>query len=265
MGAAGRGGDLRGKRAVVTGGSRGIGRAVVQRPAAGGAAVVASARTAVDPAELPDGVSFVAADSRDPADIVRLAEPAKDELGEVDILVNNAGGAEVHLDGLLSLTEKDWAFALETNLLSAVRLDREIVPGMVERGSGVVIHVASTSAHQPSGGAVDYSAAKAALASYSKGLAHEVSGKGVRVNRMSPGTTMTSLIDAGMDALSTAMSIDKTEALKVWTDSLGGIPIGRTGQPAEVAELIAFLASDERAGWITGSDFIIDGGMLKNI
>ncbi|WP_328607283.1 SDR family oxidoreductase [Amycolatopsis sp. NBC_00345] len=250
---------LRGKRVLVTGGTRGIGLAVVRRFSQAGATVVASARTE---AELPEGVQFVAADSRDPEALVRLAREAERLLGGVDVLVDNVGTSKAHLGGPLSVSDEDWTATLETNLLSAVRLDRELVPGMIERGSGVVVHVTSTVDRFPQPVGADYAASKAALSTYSKTLASAIAGKGVRVNRVSPGLTRTPLVESGLEGMAKKLGIDYETARSAFVETIGGIPLGRLGEPEEIAEVVVFVASD-RASYVTGSELIVDGGQLR--
>jgi NAD(P)-dependent dehydrogenase (short-subunit alcohol dehydrogenase family) len=247
-------GNLTGKRAIVTGGTRGIGAGIVQRLMVDGATVLTTARKPVD--DLPAGVLFTTADATEPRDTARLVETAMELLGGVDMVVNNAGGT-TRRDGPLSNSDEDWQNALEANLLGAVRLDRAVLPGMIERGSGVIIHISSLFGHEPSVGTVPYSAAKAALLSYSKALATAMAGKGIRVNRISPGVVMTSALDEALG------NIDPTAAQELLTTMIGQIPIARTGTPADVAALVGFLVSDQ-ASWITGSDFVIDGGMQRS-
>ena len=250
---------LRGKRVLVTGGTRGIGLAVVRRFAQAGATVVASARTE---AELPDGVRFVAADARDPESLIRLARETERLLGGVDVLVDNVGTSKAHLDGPLAVGDEDWTTTLETNLLSAVRLDRELVPGMIERGSGVVVHVTSTVDRFPQRVGADYAASKAALSTYSKTLASAIADKGVRVNRVSPGLTRTPLVESGLEGMAKKLGIDYETARNAFVETIGGIPLGRLGEPEEIAEMVVFVASD-RASYVTGSELIVDGGQLR--
>ncbi|WP_020672178.1 oxidoreductase [Amycolatopsis nigrescens] len=253
-------GNLSGKRAIVTGGTRGIGAEIARQLAVEGAAVLATARKPAD--DLPPGVLFTTADVTVPEDAARLAWHAAEVLGGVDILVDNAGSGTLRPDGLLGTDDAAWWHTLEVNLLGAVRLDRAVLPGMIERGHGVIVHISSAAAHEPGPGVVDYSAAKAALSSYSKGLANEMAGKGIRVNRVSPGVTLTAKVETGIAKLAAAQGTDFETALQRWGEGLGGIPIGRPGTPADIAALVVFLCSDQSA-WITGSDFVIDGGMLK--
>jgi NAD(P)-dependent dehydrogenase (short-subunit alcohol dehydrogenase family) len=134
---------------------------------------------------------------------------------------------------------------------------------MRARRRGVIVHVSSSTARQPAGQIAHYGAAKAALANYSKALALELAPDEVRVNTVSPGMTMTSAVQGALDMIA-AQGIDAETAKQAMIAQMGGIPLGRPGDPAEIAELVAFLVSD-RASWITGSDFAIDGGMRKEI
>lgn len=254
-------GSLAGKRAVVTGGTRGIGAGIVRKLAAAGATVLTTARSA-GTEELPSGVLFTVADSADPDAAQRLADEAARRLGGVDILVNNAGGAQAIPGGYADIDDKAWQEVLEVNLLGAVRLDRALLPAMIERGAGVIVHISSSAAHVPVGALLHYSAAKAALSNYSKALAEEVAANGVRVNRVSPGMTETSAMAAVIDEIVTATGSDRDGARATLIEAIGGIPLGRTGTPEDIANLVAFLVSDE-AAWITGADYVIDGGTLK--
>jgi NAD(P)-dependent dehydrogenase (short-subunit alcohol dehydrogenase family) len=166
--------------------------------------------------------------------------------------------------GIGAIGDEDWQDVIAANLLSAVRLDRLLIPGMRARRRGVIVHVSSSTARQPSGQIAHYGAAKAALLNYSKALALELAADGVRVNTVSPGMTMTSAVQGALDMIAAAHGTDAETAKQAMIAQMGGIPLGRPGDPAEIAELVAFLVSD-RASWITGSDFAIDGGMRKEI
>jgi NAD(P)-dependent dehydrogenase (short-subunit alcohol dehydrogenase family) len=254
--------DLLGTRAVVTGGTRGIGAAIAATLARRGARVLVSARN--EAADLPEGVRLVVADAATPEGAGRLAAAAEELLGEVDVLVNNAGGVMPVHGGIGAIADEDWQAVIAANLLSAVRLDRLLIPGMGARRHGAIVHVSSSTARQSAGQIAHYGAAKAALLNYSKALALDLAPDGVRVNTVSPGMTMTSAVQGALDMIAAAQGIDAETAKQAMIAQMGGIPLGRPGDPAEIAELVAFLVSD-RASWITGSDFAIDGGMRKEL
>lgn len=252
---------MAGLRAVVTGGTRGIGAAIVRRLLEQGATVLTSARNPVD--NLPDGVLFAQGDLSTRQAAQDLAEQALGQLGEVDVLVNNAGGGFAP-GGWLELSDEDWLDAMQTNFLSAVRMDKALVPQMVERGSGVVVHITSTMAVEPAAATPHYSAAKAALSAYSKALANSVAGNNVRVNRVSPAWVATSSFEEVVRGVMQAQDVDEETARAILVEQVGQAPLARTGKPEEAADLVSFLVSD-RAGFITGSEFVIDGGLLRKV
>ncbi|MBY8886416.1 SDR family oxidoreductase [Streptomyces sp. PTM05] len=251
---------LRGARAVVTGGTRGIGAATVRRLAAAGARVVAVAR---NPADVPPGVHLVTADLTTPVGVERAAASALDLLGGVDALVDNAGRNAQVPDGVLAATDEDWQTNLETNLLSVVRLDRALVPHMTAQGHGAVVHVSSNAARYPQPNGVPYAAAKAALNAYSKSLALACGPHGVRVTAVMPGVIETEAVEAHLRQTAERDDRDLDTVREEFHRRLAA-PLGRPGRPEEAAELIAFLASP-RASYLTGTTISLDGGILPTL
>lgn len=247
---------LDGLRVLVTGGSRGLGRATAQRFAAAGATVLTAARSAP-----PDGllVTHFPADLATEQGVAELGRRVIDAVGGVDVLVDNAGAATTPTP-TLQRSDESWHSDLEMNLLAAVRLDRALVPGMVERGSGVVVHVSSIASRLPQRNEAPYAAAKAALNAYSRELATEVGEHGVRVVCVLPGFVVTEGARAHHQKMADQQGISLGEVQQQIVDHLG-MPMGRPGDPEDVAEMIAFLASD-RAKWLTGAQFRVDGGII---
>jgi NAD(P)-dependent dehydrogenase (short-subunit alcohol dehydrogenase family) len=254
------GGEFKGKRVLVTGGTKGIGEAIARRFLLGGASVATTARS--EAAHGQNSTLFIKTDIGAAGGVQNVVDCIQREWSGLDILVNNVGGTETKAGGFEVLSDEDWQRILEVNLLAAVRLDRAFLPGMIERKSGVVIHISSIQHRLPfSNSTLAYAAAKGALATYSKGLAKGVGPKGVRVTMISPGFIETSGAKGMITDISRSSGISEDAARRRIMDMLGGIPIGRTGRPEEVAELVAFLASD-RGAFITGADYVIDGGTI---
>jgi NAD(P)-dependent dehydrogenase (short-subunit alcohol dehydrogenase family) len=254
--------ELNGRRALVTGGTKGIGEAVVARLREAGATVLATARTR--PSDFPNDL-FVAADLATAEGCAIVAHAVHDRLGGIDIIVHVAGGSSAPAGGFAVLDDGEWHRALDLNLFSAVRLDRALLPAMLKQGTGVIIHITSIQRQLPLPEAtIAYAAAKAALSNYSKGLSKEVSPKGIRVVRVSPGWVETEAAVGLVEELAKKAGTDYEGARQTLMRSLGGIPIGRPAKPREVADLVAFLASP-RAASITGTEYVIDGGTVPTV
>jgi NAD(P)-dependent dehydrogenase (short-subunit alcohol dehydrogenase family) len=254
---------LEGKRALVTGGTKGVGAAVVETLRKAGATVLTTARSR--PEHFAQSDHFVTADVSTAAGCAVVASAVHDRLGGIDIIVHVVGGSSAPAGGFAVLDDHEWHKALNQNLFAAVRLDRALLPSMIEQGSGVVIHITSIQDQLPLPEAtIAYAAAKAALSNYSKGLSKEVSPKGVRVVRVSPGWVETEGAVGLLEEIARQNGTDYEGARKIVMNSLGGIPIGRPSKPKEVADLVAFLASP-RAPSITGTEYVIDGGTVPTI
>lgn len=247
---------LEGLRVLVTGGSRGLGAQTVRRFAEAGATVLATARTASQE-ELP--ATFLTGDLSTAAGAAEVGAKVIEAVGGVDVLVDNAGSTTPPVP-TLEFTDESWLAELDANLLSAVRLDRILVPGMVQRGSGVVVHVSSIQSRMPQGQQVGYAAAKAALNAYSRMLATEVGQHGVRVVNVLPGFVVTEGAVEHIQGMADAQGISLDEAQRALVERLA-VPMGRPGEPDDVAEMIVFLAS-RRAKWLTGAQFRVDGGII---
>jgi len=250
--------ELRGRRALVTGGTKGVGAAVAARLRELGAKVLTTARSS--PQAGND--MFVAADAATSDGCAAIVDAVSQRIGGVDIIVHVVGGSSAPAGGFAVLDDDEWQKELNLNLLPAVRLDRALLPAMIEQGPGVIVHVTSIQRQMPlPKSTLAYAAAKAALSNYSKGLSKEVGPKGIRVVRVAPGWIETTAATALIARLAAEAGSDEETARHGLMDSLGGIPIGRPATPNEVADLIAFLVSP-RAGSITGSEYVIDGGTV---
>lgn len=248
------------QRALVTGGTRGIGAAIVERLRLGGATVLTTARNA-----SPNDSHVIEADLATREGCALVAEQVLERLGGIDIIVDCVGGSTSPGGGTLALTDENWLQELNVNLLSAVRIDRALLPSMLAQGRGVIVHVSSIQRVLPLFEATTaYAAAKAALSNYSKSLAKEMAPRGIRVNSVAPGYTDTEAAIALVERLAAESKTDVATAKNGLMQALGGIPLGRPCRPEEVAELVAFLASD-RASGISGSEYVIDGGTIPTV
>lgn len=254
--------NLKGRRVLITAGTKGTGRATVDLFRDLGAQVMATARSR--PEGFPEEL-FFASDLTTVDGALAVSNAVRERLGGVDVIVHMLGGSSSPAGGFAALDDNQWDAEMNLNLYPAVRLDRELVPGMVAQGRGAVIHVTSIQRVLPlPESTTAYAAAKAALSTYSKALSKEVSPKGVRVVRVSPGWIETEASVHLAERLAEQAGGDYEAGKKMIMDGLGGIPLGRPSKPAEVANLIAFLASD-RAASITGTEYTIDGGTVPTV
>jgi NAD(P)-dependent dehydrogenase (short-subunit alcohol dehydrogenase family) len=256
--------NLAGRTAVVTGGSKGIGLAVVRRLADSGARVTTGAKQSspeIEALARDQQVRFAEVDLADPEGPARLVAMAGER---VDILVNNVGSARARPGGFLSITDDDWAASLTLNLMAAVRATRSALPAMLAAGSGVIVMTCSVNARLPDPAVLDYSAAKAALAGFAKALSREVGPHGIRVNTVSPGPVATDLWLGSDGVAATVSQATGTRPGDVEGQAAAQSVTGRFSRPAEVADLVLYLVSDLAAN-ITGSDFTIDGGLVPTL
>lgn len=249
--------DLTGKTALITGGTKGIGKAIADELADAGATVIVSARNR--PADQVH--HFIAADLTNPAEVSALAAEVGQAYGGVDILINNVGGLTTPGGGHSTLTDEHWESELQLNLISAIRLDRELLPGIIEK-KGVIIHISSVAGKLALWNLnMAYAVSKAALNSYSKALSNELAAKGVRVLTIAPGATKTPPMEKFIADYARSQSIPPDQALTELLAQTGGIPMGRMAEPYEVASLVHYLVSPA-AAYLTGSIYAIDGGSL---
>jgi NAD(P)-dependent dehydrogenase (short-subunit alcohol dehydrogenase family) len=254
--------QITGKVAVVTGGSAGIGLAVARGLAAEGADLVLCARNeerlAAATIDFPVRVKRVAADVATVDGVATLAQAVDDEFGGADILINNAGAGSN--ETILEATDERWQAYWDLHVMAAVRLARALAPGMKTRGGGVILHNASICATQPLGYEPIYNVTKAALVMFSKCLANELIGDGIRVNTVNPGLVQTP--DWEKTARQLTDGTDQTWQQHLQTIAEQNAPIGRFASPDEVANLFVFLCSP-RASYVVGSTSYIDGGWLR--
>lgn len=255
--------QLGGRRALVTGGTKGVGAAVVHGLRDAGVQVATTARAA--PEHSIAGVHYIAADLSTAEGATEVAHAVLQQWGGLDILVNVLGGSSAPGGGFAALDDAQWFKELNLNLMPAVRLDRALLPAMLAQGSGVIVHVSSIQRMMPlPESTIAYAAAKAALSTYSKALSKEVTPKGIRVLSVSPGWIETEAAVALAERLAAQAGTDYEGGKRIIMQSLGGIPLGRPAKPQEVADLITFLVSP-RAGSVSGSEHLIDGGTVPTV
>jgi 3-oxoacyl-[acyl-carrier protein] reductase len=242
--------DLTGKVALVTGASRGIGKAIGTRLAGAGAKVAVA--DVLDIAEIQNaaediggGAVAVEADVTDPARVEAAVSEVEEQLGPIDVLVNNAG---ITRDGLLlRMSDADWTMVLDVNLKGAFNATKAVARRMMKRRTGRIINIASVVGITGNRGQANYSASKAGLIGFTKSIAKELASRNVLVNAVAPG-----FIDT---AMTQALSEDVRGAL------LQQVPLGRLGSAEDVANVVLFLSSD-LAGYVTGQVVVVDGGMV---
>ncbi|KMQ68125.1 short-chain dehydrogenase [Chryseobacterium sp. FH2] len=255
--------ELSGKTALVTGGTKGTGKAIAERLLNAGATVIITARS--QPEFINEKLYFISSDLSKAEGTQKIVEEVIAKFGRVDILINTLGGSETKGGGFSVLSDEDWETTIQTNLLAPVRLDRGLLPQMIQRKNGVIIHIASIQGKLPLyDSTLPYAAAKAGLINYSKGLSKEVSPKGIRVLTVSPGWIMTTSAIRMMERIAESSDSTIDEATQSVMDALGGIPIGRPAQPEDIAEFVGFLVSP-RANYLTGTEYVIDGGTIPTI
>jgi NAD(P)-dependent dehydrogenase (short-subunit alcohol dehydrogenase family) len=239
--------EFAGRRALVTGGSRGIGAAVAQRLIDGGATVVTVSRTKTE--DTPKESTFLSADLRTAEGVNAAVTQAIEVLGGLDILVNNAGASQVHLDG--NISDEEWLDSLSINFLAAVRTTDAALTALQQSDHAAIINISSNATVTPAPPLLHYAAAKAALDVYGAGLASGLAPK-IRLNTVTPGSVETPGGTAILEEIAVAMGTS-AEGIR------STLPMGRGGDARDIAEMVAFLASD-RAQWITGENYRVDGG-----
>lgn len=255
--------ELLGKIALVTGGTKGAGRAIAERLLQAGATVIITARN--KPEKENSKLHFIPSDLSKSEGTQKVVSEVLSAYGRLDILVNNLGSSTTPAGGFAALSDEDWESTLQANLLAPVRLDRGFLPQMIDRKTGVIIHIASIQGKLPLyDSTLPYAAAKAGLRNYSKSLSNEVSPKGVRVLTVSPGWINTGASKAWLAEIARNANSTIEEAQQGVMKALGGIPYGRPAEPEEVAELVGFLVSP-RASYLSGTEYVIDGGTVPTI
>jgi NAD(P)-dependent dehydrogenase (short-subunit alcohol dehydrogenase family) len=257
---------LKGKHAVVTGASKGIGLAISRALVDEGAYVTAGARTSSPELEEMSNASKaqgIAVDLSSPTGPDELVAAA---LGyaPIDILINNVGAVTPRLGGFLAITDEQWTHSLTLNLLAAVRTTRAVLPGMIAAGRGAIVTISSVNASLPDPGVIDYGAAKGALTNFCKALSKEVGPQGIRVNTISPGPVSTALWLGDTGVAQTIAAASGSDPKEVAEQAVASTATKRFTTAEEIADLVLLLAGD-RAANITGEDIIIDGGLTQSL
>lgn len=253
---------FKGQVALVTGGTKGIGKAIADTLSNKGAQVVVTARTA--PAEKTEGHYFIASDLSKLEGAEVVSKEIIEKYGRIDIIINNAGANLSPGGGYSALSDEHWINDWELNFLSVVRINKALLPTMIAQQSGVIINISTGAAKQPIWEmTMSYSSAKAALNAYSKALASELGSKGIRVNVVSPGVVKTPLMLEFIENIASTSNSSVDEAFNAVMDKVG-VPLGRMAESEEIATLVAFLASSE-AKYITGSNYAVDGGAAPTV
>jgi NAD(P)-dependent dehydrogenase (short-subunit alcohol dehydrogenase family) len=265
--------QLSGKVAIVTGGSKGIGLAIARTLLEEGAKVAVASRKSNSELDALAGPNLlhVPADLTDPEAPAQVVARTVEVFGGVDILVNNAGGpppgVTLPRGSFLDASEDEWRAVLDFNLLSPVRAIRAAIPHLLQRGGGSIINIATANARQPSPINVDYGAAKAGLANITKVLSVEFAPQGIRVNTVSPGVVKTPwwTEDGGVaDMIAGQAGVDRDTVINTVVPDMLKLSTGRFVEPQEVADAVVLLASP-RSGSTTGAEFVVDGGLLKEL
>ncbi len=258
---------LRDKVALVTGSSRGLGRAVAEELAAEGASLVLCARGETQLSRTLDDISqryqarvvAVPADLSEPKAVQQLVSTARREMGRVDILVTNAGGPPA--GGFSDLTPEMWQEGIELTLKSVLNLVRGVLPDMRKQRWGRIINITSVAVKQPIDNLILSNSLRAAVTGLARSLANEVARLNITVNNVMPGYTQTQRLEELADQIARRERVERRDVFQGWERD---IPMGRLGEPRELAALVAFLAS-ERASYITGGSMAVDGGLVRSL
>jgi len=225
-----------------------------------GAQVIITARHPLE--ETTSAYQFIEADITQPQQVDQLAQSIHDRFGGLDILVDNIGGVTAPRGGFSSLTDHDWEQEVQFNLLATIRLDRALLPAMLAKKSGVIIHISSMAGLRPVWfHNMAYAVSKAGLNAYSKALSNELAPQGIRVLTVSPGATNTPLMQRLLEKAAATSGLSAEETFQQLATQVGGIPMGRMAEQEEVASLVHFLVSPA-ASYLTGANYLIDGGTV---